>query len=54
VNWGGYGEYELRVDPAGTSMVGHFKGRPVDWRRARFLRSIGPGGPDDANCGHEH
>ena len=54
VNWGGYGEYELTVDPAGTSMAGHFKGRPADWRRATFLRALGPAGPADADCGHEH
>ncbi len=54
VNWGGYGEYELTVDPTGTSMAGHFKGRPMDWRRATFIRALGPAGQADADCGHEH
>ena len=53
VNWGGYGEYELTLDEAGTAMTGHAKGRPEDWRRATFLRPLSPAASAET-CDHDH
>ncbi len=55
VNWGSYGDYELTIDATGTIMVGHKKGQPDNWRRATFLRSLGPEGLASApHHDHDH
>ena len=55
VNWGSFGDYELTIDAAGTSMAGHKKGQPDNWRRATFLRSLGAAGLASApDHDHDH
>ena len=41
INWGKYGEYELKMAADGESMTGSAKGRPENWRKAERLRSLG-------------
>ena len=41
INWGKYGEYELRMAPDGASMEGSAKGQPDNWRKAFRLRGLG-------------
>ena len=41
INWGKFGEYELKMSPDGESMTGSAKGRPSEWRKAKRLRGIG-------------
>lgn len=50
VNWGQYGEYELRVEDG--ALVGHKKGQPANWRRAVFLRPLTF--EDVATSQHDH
>ena len=55
INWGSYGDYELTMDATGSSMAGHKKGQPDNWRRATFLRSLGPEGLASApHHDHDH
>eukprot|EP00292_Cryptomonas_paramecium_P022627 CAMPEP_0113680574 /NCGR_PEP_ID=MMETSP0038_2-20120614/11415_1 /TAXON_ID=2898 /ORGANISM="Cryptomonas paramecium" /LENGTH=197 /DNA_ID=CAMNT_0000599011 /DNA_START=6 /DNA_END=599 /DNA_ORIENTATION=- /assembly_acc=CAM_ASM_000170 len=44
INWGSYGDYILTVDPNGTTMAGHKVGQPDNWRKATYLRPLGPEG----------
>ena len=41
INWGKYGEYELRMAPDGESMTGSAKGQPENWRKATRVRGLG-------------
>ena len=41
IDWGKYGEYELKMAPNGESMAGSAKGQPDNWRKAKRLRSTG-------------
>jgi hypothetical protein len=63
ISWGKYGEYEMLFDPASQTMSGHKVGQPSNWRKAKFLRPLGPdaltSGPahdhthvHDEHCGH--
>jgi hypothetical protein len=55
VNWGSYGDYELTIDATGCNMAGCKKGQPDNWRRATFLRSLGPEGLASApHHDHDH
>ena len=40
INWGKFGEYELKVAPDGVSMTGSAKGQPDNWRTATRLRGL--------------
>ena len=40
INWGRYGEYELKMAHDGESMTGSAKGNAVEWRSAVRLRSL--------------
>mmetsp|Transcript_57412 Transcript_57412/g.168096 ORF Transcript_57412/g.168096 Transcript_57412/m.168096 type:complete len:205 (-) Transcript_57412:105-719(-) len=40
INWGGYGEYELRLAPGGDFAEGCAKGDPANWRKMRFIRAL--------------
>ena len=40
INWGKYGEYELKMAPDGESMTGSAKGELAAWRKAVRLRGI--------------
>lgn len=57
INWDKYGEYELMLDPATGTMTGSKKGQPDNWRRAKFLRSLGADGVTSVPAhdhGHSH
>ena len=41
IDWGKYGEYELKMAPNGESMAGSAKGQPDNWRKAERLRGLG-------------
>lgn len=41
INWGKYGEYEMVLDAATRSMVGHKKGQPANWRKAYMKKPLG-------------
>jgi hypothetical protein len=47
------GVYELRASANGE-LQGHAKGQPSNWRRARFLRSLGPETMGDQSHDHSH
>lgn len=34
INWGKFGEYELKIAEDGLSMAGSAKGNPDNWRKA--------------------
>ena len=40
IDWGKYGEYELKMAPNGESMAGGAKGDPENWRKAERLRGL--------------
>ena len=40
IDWGQYGEYELKMAEDGESMTGSAKGQPDNWRKASRLRGL--------------
>ena len=40
INWGKFGEYELKIAPDGESMVGSAKGQPDNWRKAERTQHL--------------
>merc|ERR1719263_2191246 len=40
INWGKYGEYELKIEADGKSMSGSAKGQPDNWRKAKWLQAL--------------
>ena len=52
INWGKYGEYELRMAADGLSMDGCAKGQPTNWRKATRTGDIVHSGEDPH--AHEH
>jgi hypothetical protein len=42
IDWGKYGKYELEVNTADNTMNGCKLGEPSNWRRARYIRELGP------------
>ena len=59
INWDKYGEYDLILDMATASMSGSKRGQPDNWRKAKFIRSLGAEGvttvtAHDHGHAHEH
>ena len=40
IDWGQYGEYELKMAPDGESLVGSEKGKLANWRKATRIRGL--------------
>eukprot|EP00392_Amoebophrya_sp_AT5.2_P004343 g4351.t1 len=55
IYWEKYGTYELQVDAATKTMAGCEKGKPDNWRKARFTGNLPfDGKTEKVECSHHH